>query len=471
MQRMTKAFLLAVMLALLAGLVPAIAAEPQPDPALDPALDPIATAYRLLDRLESGEYEAATADFSVQMKAALGPDKLQAVQQQIAAAGAVESRDAATVTQQSGMNVVVIRIHRADASVDATVAIDGEGKVAGLHFAPAPPPPAAAPAANADYREQEVQVGDDERALPGTLAMPKTASAQARVPAVLLVHGSGPHDRDETIGPNRPFLDIARGLAAHGIAVLRYDKRTKARPQDFAGGDGTIGNFSIDDETTDDAVAAVALLRNTDGIDPDRVYVLGHSLGGMLAPRIAQRSADVRRSAERGRGALASDGVAGLILLAAPSRPLLDILIEQNQRMAAMDGEVSAAEHEAIETLLNKIERLRAGDDLASADAPLGLPARYWRSVEAIDPVADARALSTPMLVVHGGRDIQVVEADRQGWRDAFAETPRVTLKAYPALDHLGIAGEGPGSLADYQRPGRVDQTLIDDIARWIGQH
>src|SRR5690606_19348563 len=128
----------------------------------------------------------------------------------------------------------------------------------------------------------------DDRALPGTLALPKGKAPGAGFPAVVLVHGSGPQDRDETVGANRPFLDIARGLAAQGIAVLRYDKRTQARPQDFAAGD-----YTVDDETTNDAITAVAALGAAEGIDPDRIHVLGHSQGAMLAPRIAAHSGHV----------------------------------------------------------------------------------------------------------------------------------------------------------------------------------
>ena len=82
--------------------------------------------------------------------------------------------------------------------------------------------------------------------------------------------------------------------------------------------------------------------------------------------------------------------------------------------------------------------------------------------------MADARATDLPLLILHGGRDIQVVDTDWQLWRKAFDDDPRATLRAYPALNHLGIAGEGPGNLAEYQQAGHVDATLIADIAAWI---
>src|SRR5690606_32087390 len=244
------------------------------------------------------------------------------------------------------------------------------------------------------------------------------------------------------------FLDIARGLAAQGVAVLRYDKRTKARPQDYA--DGSV---TIDSETTDDAVFAVAALREAPGIDPARVYVLGHSQGAMMAPRIAARSGHV----------------AGLVLLAAPSRPLLDILVEQHIRLAVLDdGRTSDEEAAAIAKLKAQVAAVRAGGEVATADAPMQQPAGYWRSTEGVDPVAEASAVALPMLILQGAQDFQVVDADWQGWKAGFHDDPKVEFKLYPTLNHLGIAAEGEAGPAQYAQAGHVDPGLIADVAAWI---
>jgi hypothetical protein len=361
-----------------------------------------------------------------------------------------KGRGDADISAQAGASLVQIPLHFEKAELVARIAVAEDGKVVGFMIQPAQAPPVAAPpvADDAAYIERDFGVGEGERALPGTLAMPR---GDGPFPALVLVHGSGPHDRDETIGPNKPFLDIARGLAAQGIAVLRYEKRSKARPQDFAGAD-----FSVDDETTNDAVLAVDALRKTEGIDPGRVFVLGHSQGGMMAPRIAA----------------VSGHVAGLVLLAAPSRSLLDIVVEQNRRLAVLDdGKTSDAERDAIGKL---IEQGRITRDPATAPATrtlLGQPAGYWRSIDAVDAVAEARSVALPMLVLQGARDIQVVDADWQGWKAGFHDDPRVEFKLYPALNHLGIAGEGDGNLAEYGVPGHVDAGLVADVARWIGTH
>jgi alpha-beta hydrolase superfamily lysophospholipase len=439
--------------AAVAAFAPALAA--------DQAATPTELATRLLDHLDAGDYAAAEAMFGAEMAKAVPAEKLQAVWQSLPAqAGAAQGRGTPVVGSQAGMALVEVPLHFANAALVAKVAINEGGEVVGFLIQPAPPPAAAAPADDAAYTETDFLVGEGARALPGTLARPRADAPVSGHPAVVLVHGSGPHDRDQTIGPNRPFLDLARGLAAQDIAVLRYDKRTKARPQDYA-----AGTLTIDSETTDDAVTAVAALRNTAGIDPGRIFVLGHSQGGLMAPRIAARAQ------------AAGTPVAGLVLLAAPARPLLDILVEQNKRMAVLDdGHTSPAEAAAIDKLRAQVRAVRASggagsEDPPAAQLPMGLPAAYWRSIDAVDAVAEAQAVALPMLLLQGARDIQVVDADWQAWRGGFHDDSKVTFKLYDTLNHLGIAGEGPGSLADYATPGKVDPTLIDDIAAWIRQH
>ena len=245
---------LAVLLALVVTLgFPAPSAR-----AADPAE---VVAMRLLDLMDAKDYSAAEASFTQDMAAAVPADKLKAVWESLPAQfGLARGRGEAKLTPHQDMQVVVVPLHYANGELIAQVVVDAGGRIAGFLVQPAPPAPAAAPAADASYIERDFPVGE----LRGTLAMPKTRAAQ-KIAAVVLVHGSGPQDRDQTVGPNRPFLDIARGLAAQGIAVQRYEKRTKARPQDFAD-----GKYTMDEETTNDAVAAAAALRTAPGIDSAR---------------------------------------------------------------------------------------------------------------------------------------------------------------------------------------------------------
>ncbi|MGH8054041.1 MAG: alpha/beta hydrolase [Stenotrophomonas sp.] len=404
---------------------------------------PSALATRLLDQLDAAQYSAAEAMFSAEMKAAVPADKLKAVWESLPAQmGAAGKRGDAQISEADGYRIVVIPLDYANGHLQARIVLDKDDKVAGFLVQPAAPPAAAAPAADASFIEQPFSVpigADGKNSLPATLALPK---GKGPFPAVVLVHGSGPQDRDETTGPNRPFLDIARGLAAQGIAVLRYEKRTHARPQDFTGA------FSIDDETTDDAVSAVTALANTTGIDPKHLYVLGHSQGGMLAGRIAKAS---------------GDKLAGLILLAAPVRPILDILAEQNRYLVNLDGNISAEEQTHLDALDAAIATVRR-DPTATL---MNLPGSFWQQLEQVDPVADVRNSGLPVLLLQGGRDFQVVDAEWQLWKKGL-QGERYRFHHYPALNHLGITSNGKGGMAEYEQAGHVDAALINDIASWI---
>jgi dienelactone hydrolase len=403
----------------------------------------IASAF--LDKLDAGDYAAAEAMFTPTMLAAVPADKLKAVWETLPQQmGAAKGRGAAQTSAAQNMQLVIVPLNYANGGLLARIAIDTDGKIAGFVIQPAPAPAAAPPAASAGFSEHDFAVPSSKGDLPGTLALP---DGTGPFPAVVLVHGSGPNDRDETIGPNRPFLDIARALAAQGIAVLRYEKRTKARPQDFTG-----GNYTMDDETTFDAVNAIAALASDARIDNKRIFVFGHSQGAMLAPRIAQQSGKLH----------------GVIMLAAPARSLLDILPEQTRFLMELGGNISTEQQAYLDDLQRKINAMRGTGEIAPADWLMGVPPHYWREAEKIHPVADAQSLQLPILLLQGGRDFQVIDTDWQLWKKAFPNDTRVTLKHYPSLNHLGIAGEGAPNPNEYNTPGHVDAKLIDDVAAWI---
>jgi uncharacterized protein len=295
------------------------------------------------------------------------------------------------------------------------------------------------------FTEAEVTIGTGQWLLPATLTMPK---GEGPFPVVILVHGSGPNDRDETVGGNKPFKDLAWGLASRGIAVLRYEKRTKQFPQEIV---AAINTFTVQEETIDDALAAVALLSETKGIDIRRIFVLGHSFGAMFAPGIAS---------QHGR-------IAGIIILAGLTRKLADALLDQFNYLASLDGTIDEKKNEqlnAIAQLAKKINDL----DFNEGEIILGAGKAYWQDLQKYDAVATAKSLTIPMLILQGERDYQVTMEDFNGWANGLKGRNNVTFKTYADLNHLFITGTGKSTPAEYNQPGHVNMTVIEDIAAWI---
>jgi dienelactone hydrolase len=305
-----------------------------------------------------------------------------------------------------------------------------------------------------EVEEIELTVGSDAWSLPATLTVPKSrANTTGKCPGVVLVHGSGPHDRDETVGPNKPFKDIALGLASRGVCTLRYVKRTKQHGKKVMEQLGEA--LTVKEETVDDALAAADALRKQAVIDPDRVFVLGHSLGGYAIPRIAKRASFLR----------------GFVVMAGSTRPLEDLVVEQVKHIAGVDGTLTAQEKKSIAAIEKQAAAAKAltEDSVVSADAlPLGIAAPYWLDLRAHDPTALIAKDQRPILVLQGDRDYQVTAADFAGWEKALAGRKNATLRRYPKLNHLFIAGEGPSTPAEYQQPGHVDEEVIEDVATFM---
>ncbi len=414
---------------------------------------PTILAERMVEALALNDYNWAVAHFDEAMKKAFTAESFrQAWQTVLAQKGKFKGKQFASIQKIGEYQAVFVDCRFENGEISAKVVFDKAGKIAGLFFTPSKAGTLSRPPAYAipeRFQEIPVEVGTGAWALPGLLTKPVGSGT---FPAVVLVHGSGPNDRDETVGECKPFRDLAWGLSSRGIAVLRYDKRTLThRAQIMA---QPVG-FTVKEETVNDAVYAVTLLTKTPGIDPARIWVLGHSLGGMLIPRIAR--IDPR--------------ISGFIILAGATRPLEDMMIEQMKYVISlqasptpeMTGMVASAAMEA-----QRIKALKPEDRNSSYPSILGALPCYWLDLKGYEPAPAMKEIGKPTLILHGGRDYQVTEADLANWKTALSGRRDVRVVVYPQLNHLFVKGDGPSDPNEYRIPGNVAEPVIKDISEFV---
>lgn len=409
-------------------------------------------AKQLIVSLANGRFAEVAREFGDRLKASLTPEDLQRGWQDMERRFG-SFRDIVTTRSIPPVGVVVAETRFGDTKVMVIVRFGSNDRVDGLalqsprdEIPPAPPPSYADTAL---FSEREVTVGSSgDWPLPGALSLPRGKGLH---PAVVLVHGSGPADRDESLGPNRPFRDIAWGLASSGIAVLRYDKRTKVHTPRFS----RLTAYTVQQETIEDALAAVALLKSVPEIDQSRIVVLGHSLGAMLAPRIAAQDTTI----------------AGIVVMAGPNRPLEDALLEQAVYLDSIADAQMPFRREMLDSLRAQVGRVKDPAltvNTPSSVLPGNVPAAYWLDLRGYTPASAAQSVPRPILILQAGRDFNVTMADYLIWQEQLSGRPDVHFRLYPNLNHLFLAGTGTSTPMELVQPGNVAKEVVDDIASWI---
>ncbi len=444
-----------LILVLTAACVPAWA-EGTADPVADTVAmlrDP-AQASALFDRL------------TPEMQSALPAAALAGLWPQLEASGGafVALEDDGFSTEQAGLTIYTRTVRMTSMSLACTLVLDGEGLIAGLSFTPVArfeTPGSDAVQLPDGVTEEEVTVGEAPWQLPGTLTMP---SAEGKLPAVVLVHGSGPSDRDETVGAVKPFRDLAYGLARQGIAVLRYDKRTRVHAQAIASDAETYAAFTVEEETIQDAIAAARLLAADERIDARRIFVLGHSLGAMLAPRIVSESEGL---------------FAGMVLACGTDRTLLDIMVRQNETAAAAvirtNPDAGALVEEQLRQMHQEVEAFALMDEESARKATVfGQPGLYFYDMAQSPSASELMAeLALPALVINGERDFQIIPAEgRETWERVLPmDAPWLTC-LWADVNHMLMKPDVPenaaGTTAEYETPCAVDEAIIMAIGDFV---
>ncbi|SHM88205.1 hypothetical protein SAMN05444360_12056 [Chryseobacterium carnipullorum] len=288
-----------------------------------------------------------------------------------------------------------------------------------------------------------LKMTSDDIELKGTLLVPANGNKKK---LVIFVHGSGASDRDETLGENKPFKDIADELFKNGIASYRYDKRTYSNPETFT------EKSTAEQETINDAVNAAAYFKNNENFKGYQIIMLGHSLGAYLMPKIAEKAQ-----------------ISKYVFMAGNARPLQEVIMDQLEYLHKIDP--SKISTETVDTIKKQVAFLQSDKfDLNSPDSelPLGQSASYWKYLLNYKPLDEVKNIKSPLFFAQGGRDYQVTEKDFALWKNQLKTNKMATFKWYPSLNHLFIRGSGIPSPGDYEVKGNVDEEFLKDLVQFI---
>ena len=303
--------------------------------------------------------------------------------------------------------------------------------------------------------EKKIVGKGSEYPLNGLLSLPD--DVRERVPAIVFVHGSGASNMDEQIYKLTPFKDLAEGLAERGIASIRYDKRTLAHARKMR-----KLSITVREETIDDAILAADLLRSDPRIDPDAVFIAGHSMGAMLAPRI---------DAEGGR-------FRGLVLMAGTPFRLEEIVVRQLRQAGQSRGGLMKAVVGLEDRIFSKkFDGLyEMSDEEAKKKKFAGSVTLYYFKEMGRKTAADYLMESDkPVLILQGGMDFQVLPSeDFAAFREQLQGRENVEYRLYDELNHVFVKGIYNDILKagkEYKVEQHIGAEVIDDIAAFIMAH
>lgn len=403
-----------------------------------------------LNKMLRSQFDSCIVFFDTSVTSKLNPGMMQSMWERIPQfVGEYKSYGDIRTEKLDTLEAVLIRCAFEKTKLDLKLVYNKEKKIVGIFFLP--------PKSKNTYSlppyyetsklyESKLAVKTGTLEMPGMLCVPNNITYP---PIVILVAGSGPNDKDETIGPNKPFKDIALGLASNGIASLRYDKRTLTH-----GAKLDMNKTGLNEEVIEDVLSAVKILRAHPLTKESKIIVAGHSLGAMCAPIIASKSKDV----------------SAIIMLAGPARPLEDLILEQFRYIGSLDSTVKDIEKE-LAPMKQQVALVKDAKALKKAEAkdlPLNLSSFYWQSIKKYDQLKTAKKVKQPILVLQGERDYQVLMTDFNLWKKELEVNPKNKFKSYEKLNHLFIKGEGKPNPGEYDNQGNVEHTVILDILEFV---
>ena len=393
-------------------------------------------AQRILDWIKGGEGDSLVSRFHPAIRATLPATSINKIWAQLEEqSGTFLERSCWQSEQRDTLLLEQCRLIFEEGQVRFGLLTDENQYIVGFHFKPIVKNVLPTPVEKTDqknYIEKDTFLLNGSIKLPATLCLP--LHGDHRFPVVVMVHGLGPTDKDGTLGPNKPYREVARSFAAQGIATFRYDKRTFV----YGSCPNKLGEAATyDSEIVDDAIVALDMVAQLPEIDIRRIYVLGHSLGGMLVPRVSL---------------LSNIPLAGMISIAGPARHLEEWLRAQFRYLAELEGTSLAQADSLTDIIYSK------------------MPPPYRSFAAAYNPVGTARGLHIPMLFLQGGHDFQVTSVDFDLWKKGLEGCDNVHFVWLENCDHLLREIPDMAVPEIYMRPGKVSEKAVDAVVNFINQ-
>ena len=402
-----------------------------------------------IEKYKAQDFEGIYAMFDSTMKAQIPIPTLKQIQTQLfSQVGEIDSIIMQNCTTQGEYITCINTVHFEKGDLNFLLSYNKENQVAGFYIQPVMHKSNYTLPEYADTTKPRKSLKFGKKfPLDAELTLP---TGKKDVPCIIFVHGSGPNDMDETIYDNKPFKDLAYGLSSNGIATFRYNKRTNQYSKELS---KSMDTMTLNSEVLEDVVLAYKFVAKQKGINSSRIYILGHSLGGYVIPKIAELLPKA----------------AGFIILAGSARPLEDLLIDQTQYISELpNSQITQEQLKEIKEIIEKIKKEDFSFMKSPTDYPFAMPPAYWQYLHKYDHIKLANQINQPVLVLQGERDFQVTMKDYEIWKSAFRNNKDAQFKTYPNLNHLFLEGTNKSTPDEYTKAGHIPIYVIEDIFNFI---
>jgi hypothetical protein len=407
----------------------------------------------VIDLFKQGEYEKIFQLGDEIMQRRTTPDRFQGIWESLAAInGDLNEVGSTAYLYLDTMHVTTTKLKFKNASIGLRLSFDTSWKMAGLYVVDAEPIYNIPNYVNTfGFYEIKIPFGPTGFEGEAILTVP---IQQKKYPCVIIIGGSGPIDKDATIGPNKIYKDFSWGLAAKGVASVRFDKRTKNYFGKIMEAHKNGKYYTIEQEYLEDIKEIIAKTMKKSAIDAKRVYLLGHSQGAGLMPLFLKQNSKI----------------AGAIMAAGNYTSMPNLMQYQFDYLMPMQVKTKAdsAIFDNLRAQAKNAAKSNLPNTFPNDSLPAMYPFSYWNYMNKIDLIKLAKSNKKPVFIIQGERDYQVPISEYNFWKEALQTKNNYTFNSYKKLNHLFLEGEGKSVPNEYFLRSNVPEYVIDDISKWI---